>query len=141
VGKGYEVAKANNPSFVDRINPVGLAWNNAILAGFADPNPFDGITAGQVNLWASDSYHASAFGYYLHALVDFGEVTGQNPTVLGYDTVARDLGFTQQQAVAMQGFAAAAIAAVPEPEEWLLLVSGGGMLGWFARRRRQSANA
>jgi PEP-CTERM motif len=142
VQKGYDVAKANNPSFVDRVNPVGLAWNNAILAGFADPNPYDGITAGQIKLWASDNYHASAFGYYLHALVDFGEITGQDPTVLGFDTVAHDLGFTEQQARAMQGFASAAItAAVPEPETWLLLAAGGGMLGWVSRRRRRSANA
>ena len=143
VQKGYQVAKAENPSFVDRVNPVGLAWNNAILAGFADANPYDGITAGQVKLWASDNYHASAFGYYLHALVDFGEITGQDPTVLGFDTVARDLGFTEQQARSMQGFASAAIVAtaVPEPESWLLLAAGGGMLGWVARRRRQSVNA
>jgi hypothetical protein len=142
VQKGYEVAMANNPSFVDRINPVGLAWNNAIIAGFADPNPYDGITAGQVNLWASDNYHASAFGYYLHALVDFGGITGQNPTVLGYDTVAQDLGFSEQQALAMQSFASAAIMpAVPEPATWMLLASGFGMLGWFARRRRQATSA
>jgi hypothetical protein len=56
--------------------------------------------------------------------------------------VSRDLGFTEQQALAMQGFASAAIAAaVPEPETWLLFVGGGGMLGWFGRRRRQSASA
>ena len=142
VQRGYEVARANNPSIVDRINPVGLAWNNAILAGFADANPYDGIGAGQVNLWAPDSYHASAFGYYLHALVDFGGITGQDPTVLGYDTVSRDLGFTEQQARAMQGFASAAITApVPEPETWLMLFAGGGMLGWFGRRRQRSARA
>jgi PEP-CTERM motif len=138
VQKGYEVAKASNPTFVSRINPVGLAWNNAINAGFADPNPFDGITPGQVNLWASDSYHASAFGYYLHALVDFGEITGQDPTVLGYDTVARDLGFTATQAVAMERFASAAIAAVPEPSTWLMFATGGGLLGLLSRRRRQA---
>ncbi len=137
VEKGYDVAKADNPSFVDRINPVGRAWNNAIIAGFADPNPYDGIAAGQVNLWASDSYHASAYGYYLHALVDFGEITGLDPRVLGFDTVSQDLGFTSQQALAMQGFAAAAItAAVPEPSTWLLLAGGGAMVAWFGRRRR-----
>ena len=144
VQKGYEVAKANNASFISRINPVGLAWNNAITAGFADPNPFDGITAGQVNLWASDNYHASAYGYYLHALVDFGEITGQDPTVLGFDTVSRDLGFTSAQALAMQGFASAAISAtsvsaVPESETWLMLMAGGGFLGWIGRRQRKAA--
>lgn len=142
VMKGYQVAMANNPAFVDGINPVGLAWNNAIIAGFADPNPYDGITPGQVNLWASDSYHASAFGYYLHALVDFGEITGQNPTVLGYDTVAKDLGFTAAQATAMQGFASAAItAAIPEPETWALMAFGTGLVGWVARRRQRATVA
>ena len=60
--------------------------------------------------------------------------------MLGFDTVARDLGFTEQQARSMQGFASAAIVAtaVPEPESWLLLAAGGGMLGWVARRRRQA---
>lgn len=142
VEKGYEVAMANNPTFVSRVNPVGLAWNNAINAGFADPNPYDGITPGQVNLWASDSYHASSFGYYLHALVDFGEVTGQNPTVLGFDTVAHDLGFTAAQATAMQGFASAAIAttavaAIPEPSTWALMLMGPALIGFVARRRNK----
>lgn len=134
---GYQVAAANNPGVVSRVNPVGLAWNFALAAGFADTDPYDGIGAGQVNLWAPDNYHASNYGYYLHALVDFGQITGQDPTVLGFDTAARDLGFTAEQAAKMQGFAAAAIAAaVPEPSTWLLLAMGGGVLTWAARRRR-----
>jgi hypothetical protein len=141
VQAGYFVAKANNPTFVSRINPVGLAWNNALNAGFADINPYDGIDAGKVNLWASDSYHASSFGYYLHALTVFGEITGLSPTTLGYDTVAQDLGFTSQQASAMQGFAAAAIAAVPEPSQWLMMMAGGGVLALMSRRRRATAAA
>jgi hypothetical protein len=138
VQAGYFVAKAQNPTIVSRINPVGLSWNNAINAGFADANPYDGIDAGKVNLWASDSYHASIYGYYLHALVVFGEETGRSPLSLGYDTVARDLGMTAIQATALQGFAANAISAVPEPSQWLMLAVGGGVLGWVARRRRES---
>lgn len=141
VQAGYDFAKAANPTVVSRVNPVGLAWNNALNAGFADTNPYDGIDPGKVNLWASDSYHASSFGYYLHALTIFGEVTGLSPTVLGFDTVARDLGFTEQQATAMQGFAASAIAPVPEPSQWTMLVVGGGVLGWIARRRRKTEPA
>ena len=140
VQAGYLVAKANNPGAVSRVNPVGLAWNYAFDAGLADTNPYDGIDPGKLNLWASDSYHASASGYYLHALVVFGQVTGLSPTTLGYDTAARDLGFTQDQALAMQGFAALAIAAVPEPSQWLLLLAGGGVLGWVARRRAAPAD-
>jgi len=141
VQKGYQVAMDQNSGIVSRINPVGLAWNKAIDAGFADPNPYDGITAGQINLWAPDRYHASDYGYYLHALVDFGQITGLSPTVLGYDTVAQDLGFTADQAIAMQGFAAAAIAAVPEPSTYWMLALGGGVIAWASRRRRAGACA
>jgi hypothetical protein len=138
VQAGYFQAQASNPSIVSRVNPVGLAWNNALNAGFADTNPYDGIDPGKVNLWASDSYHASIYGYYLHALTVFGEITGRSPTTLGFDTAAADLGITPAQAVAMQGFAAAAItAAVPEPSQWLMLAVGGGALAWVARGRRR----
>ncbi len=137
VQAGYFVAQSQNASIVSRINPVGLSWNNAINAGFADPNPYDGIDPGKVNLWASDSYHASIYGYYLHALVVFGEETGRDPMSLGYDTVARDLGMTADQASALQGFASSAISAVPEPSQWLMLAMGGGVIGWLARRRRE----
>jgi hypothetical protein len=92
-----------------------------------------------VNLWASDSYHASAFGYYLHALVVFGEVTGLDPRVLGWDTVSHDLGFTAAQSAAMQGFAAQAITqAIPEPETYALMAMGMAVVGWVARRRRKA---
>ena len=138
VQTGYDVAKANNPTIVSRVNPVGLAWNNAFNAGFADANPYNGIAPGTVNLWASDAYHASAYGYYLHALTVFGQATGLSPTVLGFDTAAQDLGFTSQQAIAMQGFAAAAISAVPEPSQWLMLAMGGGLLAWRVQRRQRA---
>jgi len=138
VQAGYDVAKTNNPTIVSRVNPVGLAWNNAFNAGFADANPYNGIAPDTVNLWASDSYHASAYGYYLHALTVFGQATGLSPTVLGFDTAAQDLGFTSQQAVAMQGFAAAAISAVPEPSQWLMLAIGGGLLAWRVQHRQRA---
>ena len=71
-----------------------------------------------------------------HALVVFGEVTGLDPTVLGWDTVSHDLGFTAAQAAAMQGFASAAITqAIPEPETWALMAMGTGFVGWMAWRR------
>jgi hypothetical protein len=138
VQKGYELAAAQNADIVSRVNPVGMAWNIAMATGFADPNPYDGISAGQVNLWAPDSYHASNYGYYLHALVDFAQITGQSPTVLGFDTAAMDLGFTADQAMKMQSFAAAAISvtAVPEPSTWLMLSIGMLLLVW--RRRAAS---
>ena len=63
--------------------PVGEAWNRAIETGVADPNPYDGIDAGKLNLWTFDNYHASTHGYYLEALMVFGSVTGRDPRSLG----------------------------------------------------------
>ena len=63
--------------------PVGQAWNRAIATGVADPNPYDGIEPGKMNLWTTDHYHASDRGYYLEALVIFGHLTGRDPRSLG----------------------------------------------------------
>jgi hypothetical protein len=143
VHAGYEVAKAQNAALVSRVNPVGLAWNRAFADGVADSNPYDGIDPGKVNLWASDHYHASNAGYYLHALVVFGMVTGVDPMTLGAEeTAAAALGIAAADAVALQGVASATIAAVPEPSTWLMLAMGGGVVGWLGlRRRRESAAA
>lgn len=137
VWAGYQVAAANNPTVVNRVNPVGLAWNRAFADGLADTNPYDGIDPGKINLWASDSYHASNEGYYLHALVAFGMVTGVDPTTLGAgESAAAALGISSANAVALQNIAAAQIAAVPEPSIWLMLAMGGGVVAWLGRRRR-----
>jgi hypothetical protein len=91
---------------VDGILPVGQAWNRAITAGIADPNPYDGVSFGQVDLWTYDHYHASIYGYYLEALVVFGRVTGVDPVTLGpNERAADDLGISNQQAVALQKIA------------------------------------
>jgi hypothetical protein len=101
IRKGYDLA-AKNAGIKDVI-PVGEAWTRAIKTGVADPNPYDGTTAGQVNLWGDDNYHGSSYGYYLEALMDFGSVTGLDPLSLGKkERVAIDLGFTADQAVALQ---------------------------------------
>ena len=63
--------------------PVGDAWNRAMRTGVADPNPYDGIDAGKLDLWTFDHYHASTHGYYLEALVIFGRLTGRDPRSLG----------------------------------------------------------
>lgn len=138
VQAGYEFAAAQNPTIVSRVNPVGLAWNRAITTGLADGNPYDGIDAGKINLWASDNYHASNYGYYLHALVDFGMITGIDPRSLGAtEYAALQLGMTASEAVALQGVAWDTIQAVPEPSTWLMLALGGGVLGLVARRRQR----
>jgi hypothetical protein len=105
VEAGYEAAQ-KAASKVAGIVPVGLAFNRAIAAGVADANPYDGIGAGQMNLWAYDNYHASAFGYYIEALLVFGRVTGRDPQSLGdHETAGEDMGFLPAQIHALQQIA------------------------------------
>ncbi|VVS98326.1 Glycosyl transferase family 1 [Sphingomonas sp. EC-HK361] len=88
------------------IIPAGQAWNRAMQAGIADPNPYDGVSYGQINLWTWDQYHASAYGYYLEALVAFGRVTGTDPRVLGREErAAQDLGLNPDTVVRLQTLA------------------------------------
>jgi hypothetical protein len=47
---GYDLAAASSP-FIRGVIPVGEAWNRAFATGVADPNPYDGIAFGQLNLW------------------------------------------------------------------------------------------
>jgi hypothetical protein len=99
---GYEAALKATPKAAGLIQ-TGLAFNRAIAAGVADANPYDGIAAGQVNLWAVDNYHASTYGYYLEALMVFGKVTGKDPLSLGdREMVAADFGFSAAQTHALQ---------------------------------------
>lgn len=99
---GYEAALKATPKAAGLIQ-TGLAFNRAIAAGVADPNPYDGISAGQVDLWAVDNYHASTYGYYLEALMVFGKVTGRDPLSLGGgEMAAADFGFSQAQTRALQ---------------------------------------
>jgi len=101
VQAGYEQAVKEEPRFAG-IVPVGLAWNRAIDTGIADDNPYDDIGASKMDLWAYDHYHASVFGYYLEALMDFGRVTGLDPLILlGKDKVAEDIGISPAQSKAL----------------------------------------
>ena len=95
--------------------PVGEAWLRAMDQGVADPNPYDGVGFGKVDLWTWDHYHASAYGYYLAALVIFGRVTGTDPRNLGeHERAAEELGFSGLTTVALQRIAAEALAGKPE---------------------------
>lgn len=99
---------ASTTSAVAGVLPVGQAWNRAFAAGIADPNPYDGISFGKIDLWAYDQYHASVAGYYLEALVTFGGVTGVDPTKFGPQERAADaLGLSPSQAEALQQVAKA----------------------------------
>ena len=105
IRQGYDLARAAHPS-ISRINPVGEAFNCAIARGIADPNPYDGIAPGTIDLWADDHYHASTAGYYLEALVIFAGVSGTDPRRLGRsERAARDLGIDGRLAVQLQEIA------------------------------------
>ena len=59
-------------------------------------------------MWcSSDNYHASHFGYYLHALVVFGKVTGIDPRTLGDgdEAVASELGLAADVAKSLRNVA------------------------------------
>jgi hypothetical protein len=102
---GYQAAYRAAPKAAGLIQ-TGLAFNRAIDTGLADPDPYDGIGAGQIDIWAYDGYHASAFGYYLEALMVFGKVTGKDPLSLGdREQAAADFGFSPAQAHALQQIA------------------------------------
>ena len=108
--KATDGVHALSPTFRG-VLPVGEAWLRAMTAGVADPNPYDGVAFGQVDLWTYDHYHASIFGYYLEALVVFGRVTGVDPTRLGAgERAADDLGIDPKVAVALQQIAKAQLA-------------------------------
>jgi hypothetical protein len=100
--------------------PVGEAWTRAMQSGVADPNPYDGIDAGKLDLWTYDHYHGSTYGYYLEALVIFGALTGRDPRSLGENECsAYELGLARSEATALQQVAfdelstAKAVAAAP----------------------------
>ena len=95
--------KAAVASAAKAVIPVGEAWTRAMQTGVADPNPYDGIDQGKVDLWTHDHYHGSAYGYYLEALTIFGTLTGRDPRSLGdNECSAFELGFSRPQVKALQ---------------------------------------
>ncbi len=112
VRAAYDRAAAGSPHLRGVI-PVGQSWIRAMQTGVADRNPYDGIAFGQVSLWTHDHYHGSTHGYYLEALMIFGDVTGLDPRSLGRDErVAFELGVSADQAVALQKVAHDELAAM-----------------------------
>ena len=135
VSAGYHAADAANPH-IDDVIEVGQAWARTWETGFADLNPYDGIDAGKVNMWAPDAYHASVYGYYLEALMFFGDITDTDPLTIGYDQVARDLGISAQQAFILQTLASQTLQGIPEPGTVALLFAGLAAVTGLRRRRR-----
>lgn len=88
---------------IKTVVPVGESWLRAMQSGVADPNPYDGIEAGKLNLWTYDAYHASTHGYYLQALVIFGTLTGRDPRSLGdSECSAFELGMSRAETRSLQ---------------------------------------
>ena len=113
--RAYGSAASATPG-VRGVIPVGDAFSRAIRDGVADGDPYDGTSFGQVDLWAFDHYHASAFGYYLEALMVFGALTGRDPASLGRgETAARELGFSPVVTEALQRTASAELARLAPP--------------------------
>ncbi len=111
VDAAYRRLAAEVPG-VKGVNPVGAAFNRAVASGVADANPYDGIDAGKFDLWTNDHYHASAYGYYLEALVVFGNVTGVDPKALGRNECSGfELGISSAQKAALQQVAHDALVA------------------------------
>ena len=103
--KADDRVRAAVPS-IARVIPVGQAFNCAIARGIADGNPYDGLASGQIDLWASDHYHASNEGYYLEALTIFAAVTHTDPRKLGgTEAAARDLSIRPLLAAKLQDIA------------------------------------
>ena len=112
--------KAAGGAGIKHVIPVGEAFTRAIQTGVADSNPYDGIDAGKLDLWTYDQYHASTHGYYLEALVIFGNVTGRDPRSLGENECsAYELGLSRAEAKTLQQVAfdqlagSGAVAAAP----------------------------
>ena len=100
---GYQAALKANNGEIQKVIPLGTAWENSIRTGIADGNPYDGIEYNKMNLWGWDNYHASNYGYYLHALMVFGAVNDYNVSSFGKSEVAaRKLGISPTQAEQLQ---------------------------------------
>jgi hypothetical protein len=99
---GVDLAAKGTPG-IKSVVPVGEAWTRAMRIGVADPNPYDGIEPGKVDLWGSDNMHASTYGYYLEALVLFGSISGRDPRSLGdKECSGAELGLSAAQIAALE---------------------------------------
>ena len=109
--KAYDQAAATSPA-IHGVIPVGQAWNRAIASHIATANPYQAIPKGEIDLWATDHYHGSTYGYYLEALVIFGNVTGRDPRSLGaHEQAAAALGIEPSLVGKLQQVAAETLAA------------------------------
>ena len=128
--------------------PVGDAFQLGVdegsvkSSGFYDANGvFVPPAAGQpLDLWWDDDLHASKYGSYLDALVQFGTITGLDPLSLGAnESAAQSLGISGTDALFLERLAAEdlgmSLTAVPEPGNAGLMAAALAGLACVARRR------
>ncbi len=120
---------------VDRGSVKGSGFYDA-NGVFVPPQPGEPL-----DLWWDDGLHASKYGSYLDALVQFGTITGLNPLSLGADeSAAESLGISGTDALFLEHLAAEdlgmSLSAVPEPGGVGLMGAGLAALAWRLRRRK-----
>ena len=139
---------ADNPDYAG-VLPAGDAFQRALDMGLAKADGFYDASGVYVpnqpgelmNLWWDDYLHASKYGSYLDALVQFGAITGFDPRSLGRDEIAaRDLGISGADAFALQNVAALqlGLAEVPEPGMLGMVGMGMGLMAFVSRKGRAS---
>jgi hypothetical protein len=102
----FEADLAANPRLL-KVLPVGDAFQRALdqnlvrNTGFYDANGTAQRQADDlIDLWWDDRLHASKYGSYLAALVQFGAITGIDPLALGaYEKAAAELGIADRDAL------------------------------------------
>jgi hypothetical protein len=138
---------ASDPNYAGVIG-VGDAFQAAVdqglvkTSGFYDANGVfvPDVAGGQMNLWWEDYLHASKYGSYLDALMQFGAITGLDPLSLGANEAAASaLGIATGDALVLERLASSqlgfGVAAVPEPATWALFAAGLGAIIGAGRRR------
>ena len=128
--------------------PVGDAFQLGVdeggvkSGGFYDANGvFVPPQPGEpLDLWWDDGLHASKYGSYLDALVQFGTITGLDPLSLGAnESAAQSLGISGTDALFLERLAAEdlgmPLTAVPEPGNAGLMAAALAGLVCLARRR------